>query len=207
VSRSPADTPHRGHHEGGLTLVELLVVMTIMGLVSAILLNLLDRTTSLVARASADVQAENEGQQALRTMTQDIRAASPVSPPIAFTGSTTGACPTVPTPGTCLRFTILRGTIAFPACQSTITYGLLTDWVQRTRSDANCSSDLSVSRKLVSSVANGSTPLFTYHAADGAVLTSGQASASSVRVTLQISYQGGRQPITLTSTLSLRNAR
>ena len=205
MSRSPADTPQRDHHEGGLTLVELLVVMTIMGLVSAILLTLLDRTTSLVATASADVQAENEGQQALRTMTQDVRAASPDT--IAFTGSTTGACPTAPSPGTCLRFTILRGTIAFPACQSTITYGLLTDWVQRTRSDANCSSDLSVSRKLVSSVANGSTSLFTYFAADGDALTSGQASASAVVVTLQVSYQGGQQPITLTSTLTLRNAR
>jgi prepilin-type N-terminal cleavage/methylation domain-containing protein len=205
VSRSPADTPHRGHDEGGLTLVELLVVMTIMGLVSAILLNLLDRTTSLVATASADVQAENEGRQALRTMTQDIRAASPAS--IAFTSSTTGACPTSPTPGTCLTFTILRGTAAQPACQSTITYGLLADWVQWTRSDAACPTNLSVSRKLVSSVANGSTPLFTYHAADGAALTSGQASASSVRVTLKVSYRGGQQPITLTSTLSLRNAR
>jgi type II secretory pathway pseudopilin PulG len=188
-----------------MTLVELLVVMSVMVLVSAILLNLLDDTTSLVARASADVQAENDGRLALRAMTQDVRAASPTS--IAFTSSTSGACPSTPTPGTCLQFTVLRSTPANPNCQSAITYGLLTDWVQRTRSDTNCASNVTVNRKLVANVANGSTPLFAYYGADGAELTSGQAAAHVIRITLKLSYQGGQQPITLISTMSLRNAR
>jgi prepilin-type N-terminal cleavage/methylation domain-containing protein len=205
VSRCPAGGRQRGRGEDGMTLVELLVVMSVMALVSAILLNLLDDTTSLVARASADVQAENDSRLALRTMTQDIRAASPSS--IAFTGSTSGACPTSPTPATCLRFTILRSTQANPNCQSVITYGLQTDWVQRTRSDTNCASNVTVSRNLITNVANGSAPLFTYYGADGATLTSSQTAAHAIKVTLKVSYQGGQQAITLTSTLSLRNAR
>jgi type II secretory pathway pseudopilin PulG len=205
VSRPPAGGRHADHGEDGLTLVELLVVSSVMVLVSAILLNMLDHTTSTVARASADVQAENDGRLALRTLTQDVRAADP--PSIAFTGTTSGACSTTPTPGTCLRFAVLRGTPANPNCQSVVTYGLLTGWVQRTRSDANCASNVTVSRPLLANVANGSTPLFSYYGADGATLTSGQAAARAIGITLKVSYQGGQQTITLTSTLTLRNAR
>ncbi|HEX6673820.1 MAG TPA: type II secretion system protein [Actinomycetes bacterium] len=205
MSRPPTGGRPGDHGEDGVTLVELLVVMSITVLVSAILLNMLDHTTSLVARASADVQAESEGRLALRTLTQDVRAADPSS--IAFTGTTSGACSTTPTPGTCLRFAILRGTPAYPNCQSVVTYGLLTSWVQRTRSDANCARNVTVSRQLVANVANGSTALFSYYGADGAALTSGQAAAHAIGITLKVSYQGGQQAITLTSTLTLRNAR
>jgi type II secretory pathway pseudopilin PulG len=189
----------------GLTMVELTVVMAVMVLVTAILLGLLDHTTAIFRRASDDVQAENEGRLALRTMTQDIRAASPAS--IAFTGTVSGACPATPAAATCLRFTVERGTAAAPDCRSTITYGLHAGWVQQTRADSACPAPLNLSRKLITSVANGATPLFTYYGDDGAALTSGQAGASSIKVTLLVDYRGAQQPLTLVSTLSLRNAR
>jgi Tfp pilus assembly protein PilW len=195
-----------GRREDGLTVIELTVVLAVMVLVTAILLGLLDHTTAIFRRASDDVQAENEGRLALRTMTQDIRAASPAS--IAFTGTVSGACPATPTPATCLRFTVERGTAAAPNCRSTITYGLQANWVQQTRADsAACPSPLNLSRKLITGVANGTTPLFTYYGDDGAALGSGQAGASSIKVTLLVDYQGAQQPLSLVSTLSLRNAR
>jgi Tfp pilus assembly protein PilW len=194
-----------GRREDGLTMVELTVVMAVMALVTAILLGLLDHTTAIYKRASDDVQAENEGRLALRTMTEDVRGASPAT--IAFAGTVSGACPATPTPSTCLRFTIERDTTANPSCRSVVTYGLMAGWVQQTRDDSGCASDRDVSRKLVTGVANGTTPLFSYYDDNGAPLTSGQAGASSVRVTLLVSYQGAARPLTLTSTLSLRNAR
>jgi type II secretory pathway pseudopilin PulG len=187
-----------------MTMMELLVVMAISLLVGAVLLGFLDNTTSVVGRATNDVHAENDARLALRTMTQDIRAARPSS--ISFT-STPGACPATPAAANCLSFTILRGTAANPNCQTTVTYGLLAGWVQQTRSDANCQSNTSFSRRLIGNVANGSTPLFTYYGAGGTALSSGQAAATSIKVTLVVTYLGGQQPLTFSSTLSLRNAR
>jgi Tfp pilus assembly protein PilW len=191
--------------EDGVTLVELLVTMAITLVVSGMILGFLQTTTAVVARTSNDVQAENDARLALRTMTQDIRAASPSS--IGFASATSGACPAAPTANTCLAFTILRGTAAAPTCRSTVTYGLLADRVQQTRSDANCPTNLNISRSLIGNVANGSTPLFTYYDALGSPLTTGQATAKTVKVTLVVTYTGGQQPLTLTSTLALRNAR
>jgi hypothetical protein len=194
-----------GRGQDGLTVVELTVVMAVMVLVTAILLGLLDHTTAVYRRATDDVQAENEGRLALRTMTEDVRGASPAS--IAFTGAVSGACPATPTPATCLRFTIERDTTANPSCRSVVTYGLMADWVQQTRDDSGCAGNRDVSRKLITGVTNGTTPLFSYYDSSGASLTSGQAAASSVKVTLLVGYQGAQQPLTLSSTLSLRNAR
>jgi Tfp pilus assembly protein PilW len=200
--------PRRGDRDqAGTTLVELLAVMAISLLVVAILLGFLDNITSVVGRATADVQAENDARLAVRTMTQDIRAARPSS--ISFTSliPTAGACPATPTSANCLSFRIHRASATHPNCQTTITYGLLPGWVQQTRSDAGCVSNIATSRRLIGNVANGSTPLFSYYGADGAALTSGQAAATSIRVTLVVTYPGGQQPLSFTSTLSLRNAR
>jgi type II secretory pathway pseudopilin PulG len=194
-----------GGGEDGVTLVELLVVMAISMVVAGVVLGFLETTTSVVARTSNDVQAENDARVALRTMTQDIRAADPSS--IAFTSATVGACPTTPTPGDCLSFAILRGTTAAPSCRSTITYGLLADRVRQTRSDSNCPTTVSISRALIGNLSNGTTPLFSYYDDQGNQLTSGQATAKTVKITLVVTYTGGPSPLTLTSTVALRNAR
>ena len=190
--------------EDGVTLVEVLVTMSILLLVAGILLGFLEQTTRLVARTSNDVQAENDARLALRAITQDIRAASPST--IAFAGPA-AACPATPTPATCLSFTIARNTAAAPSCRTTVTYGLMASSVRQTRSDANCSSDHSVTRTLIDNVANGTTALFSYYNAQGGQLSSGQAAAKTVKVTLLVAYTGGQEPLSLTSSLALRNAR
>jgi type II secretory pathway pseudopilin PulG len=207
VSRLRVLSGDGGQGQAGLTVTELVVVMALMGLVSAVLLGFLNNTTSTVGRASADVQAENDARLALRTMTQDIRAARPST--ISFTSliPTPGACPTTPSAATCLSFSIYRGTVARPDCRTTVTYGQLDGWVQQTRSDANCANNISISRRLIGNLANGSTPLFSYYDAAGVAMTSAQATATSVKVTLIVTYPGGQQPLSFTSTLSLRNAR
>jgi prepilin-type N-terminal cleavage/methylation domain-containing protein len=197
--------PAGGGGQDGLTLVELLVTMAVSLLVAGIVLGFLNDTTSVVARTGNDVQAENDARVALRTMTEDLRAASPGS--IGFTGPTAGTCPATPTAATCLSFTILRDTASAPSCRTTMTYGLLASAVQRTRSDANCPANVSFGRALVGNVANGATPLFTYYDAQGNQLTSGQAAAKTIRVTLLVTYTGGQGPLTATSTVALRNAR
>jgi type II secretory pathway pseudopilin PulG len=207
MSRPWPESGYGGAGQAGVTLIELVVVMAVTLLVSAVLLGFLDNTFSVAGRATADIQAENDARLALRTMTQDIRAARPTS--ISFTSliPTSGACPTAPSAANCLSFTIYRGTATRPDCQTTVTYGLLAGWVQQTRSDSNCATNISISRRLIGNVANGSTPLFSYYDASGAPMTSGQAAATSVTVTLAVTYPGGQQPLSFTSTLSLRNAR
>jgi prepilin-type N-terminal cleavage/methylation domain-containing protein len=207
VSRLRPVSGHDDRDQAGMTLVELLVVIVVSLIVGAVLLGFLDNTTSVVGRATNDIQAENDARLALRSMTQDIRAARPGSISSTSLIPTAGACPTTPTAASCLSFRIRRGTATRPDCQTIVTYGLLAGWVQQTRSDADCASNITISRRLIGNVANGSTPLFTYYNAGGAALSSGQAAATSVKVTLVVTYPGGQQPLTFTSTLSLRNAR
>jgi type II secretory pathway pseudopilin PulG len=197
---------HAGRGQAGMTLTELVVALSITLLVGTVLLGFLDNTTSVVGRTTADIEAENDARLALRTMTQDIRAASPSS--ISFTSLlAASACPTTPTAANCLSFRISRATATRPSCQTTVAYGLLSGWVQQTRSDANCATNLTISRKLIGNVVNGSTPLFSYYNASGAAMSSGQAAATSIKVSMVVSYPGGQQPLTFTSMLSLRNAR
>ena len=192
--------------EAGLTLVELLVTMAIGTIVAGMVLGFLVNTTSVVARTENDVQAENDARLAMRTLTEDIRAANPST--IGFSSGTAGACPSAPTAGTCIAFTIVRATSANPNCRSTVTYGLLSDRVQQTRQDANCPTNLSITRPLITNVVNtSSSPLLTYYDALGNQLSSGQAAARTVKVTLIVTYSGDLQPLTLTSTVALRNAR
>jgi Tfp pilus assembly protein PilW len=197
--------PATGCGEDGVTLIELLVTMALSMLVAGIVLGFLQNTTTVVARTGNDVQAENDARLALRAMTADIRAASPDT--IGFTGPTSTACPTTPTAGSCLRFTVVRNTAAAPNCRTTVTYGLVSGSVRQTRTDANCPTNASIARPLIANVANGTTSLFTDYDAQGNALTSGQAAATTIKVTLVVTYTGGQAPLTLSSTLALRNAR
>ncbi len=195
-----------GDAEAGLTLVALLVTLTILVLVSGVLFGFLDNTTALVQRAGNDVSAENDARLALRTMTQDIRAAA-TNPPIGFSSPDYPACPATPAPASCLGLVIKRGTAANPNCTSRVTYRLTAGSVRQARTDAGCASNLSLDRSLIANVANGATPLFAYYDRQGNLLSSGQAAASSVRVNLLVTYHGAQGPLAFSSTVALRNAR
>ena len=191
--------------ERGFTLTEVLVTLAVMSIAMAIAFSFIDQVTSISSRASNDVDTENTARLALRTMTEDIRAASPAT--IAFTGASS-ACPAAPTSATCLTFTVLRDTVANPSCQSAITYGLLTTAIMENRTDTGCASNRTMTGKtIISGVVNGTTALFTYYDKQGNLLTSGQANAGSVGVTIMVQYQKNSPVLTLSSYASLRNAR
>jgi prepilin-type N-terminal cleavage/methylation domain-containing protein len=200
-----ATRPGLDRGQDGFTLVELLITMALGTIVAAIAFGFLANVMSLVSRNENRVQAENNARLALRAMTQPIRAAQPDS--IGFTGPTSGACPAPPTPANCLSFTIARGTTIAPTCRTTVTFGLLADQIQETSTDADCPTTTSRSRVLIGDVANGATPLFSYYDAQGNPLSSGQAAAKTVKLTLTLTYPGAQAPLTLTSALALRNAR
>jgi prepilin-type N-terminal cleavage/methylation domain-containing protein len=191
--------------ERGFTIIELFVTLGLMSIAMAIAFAFISQFTTASGRAITDVNAENNARLALRTITEDIRAARPAT--IAFTGASS-TCPSSPTAGTCLSFTILRDTEAKPACQSVITYGLLSGSVKETRQDSGCVTNIAFAGKTVlSSVVNGSTALFAYYDKQGNLLTSGQSAAGSVSVTLMLQYQANSPILNLTSYASLRNAR
>jgi prepilin-type N-terminal cleavage/methylation domain-containing protein len=191
--------------ERGFTLIETLVTLGLMSIAMVIAFAFIDNVTSISSRASNDVIAEDNLRLALRTLTEDIRAASP--PTITFTGPAS-TCPTASTPGTCISFTIVRDTSANPSCQSVITYGLLGSALKESRTDTGCATNLTMTGKTISSsVVNGTTPLFSYYDKQGNPLTSGQESAGSVGIVLLVQYQTNSPILSLSTYASLRNAR
>jgi prepilin-type N-terminal cleavage/methylation domain-containing protein len=191
--------------ERGFTLIEVLVTLGLMSIVMVIAFAFLTQMTNVSSQAINDVNSEGNGRIALRTITEDIRAAKPAT--ITFTGGST-TCPSSPTPGTCMSFTVVRDTVANPACQSVITYGLLSASVRETRQDSGCVRNIAFTGKtVIPNVMNGATSLFTYYDKQGNLITSGQASAGSVGVLLMLQYQPQMPVLTLSSYASLRNAR
>jgi MSHA biogenesis protein MshO len=191
--------------ESGFTLVELTVTMAILSVVSLMAFVFINQMTNVSSRAINDVVTENNARLVLRTMTEDLRAASPST--ITFTGPAS-TCPTSSTAGTCLSFTILRNTSTYPSCQSSIIYGLLPSTIAETRTDTGCAANLTLTGKtILSGVTNGTTPLFAYYDKQGTALTTGQAAAASIGVTLIVQYQTNSPALTFSGYASLRNAR
>lgn len=190
----------------GFTLIELMVVVLIMGIVTFMVLNFFDGMQKTVGRATNDVFSENELRIALRTMTEDIRAAKPGLGNITFTSPT--ACPATPSASNCLRFTVLRTTAANPTCQSIITYGLVGTLLKSTRTDSNCAQNRAFTNKtVIGSVVNGSAAVFTYYDDNGNILSASQSSAATVKVTLNVEYQKNAPVLSISSFAALRNAR
>lgn len=209
--------------EQGVTLLELVVVVLLLGIVGTILLNFLDNTTSVTARATSNVVKENEGRQAMRELTQDVRAANKIA---SSAPSGDPACPasTFPSyPGsykTCLRFEIQRSVDATQACpKSVITYGLANGVLRKSRIDyaANCSTITRqvTGRTVATGVRNAAaTPLFEYFNSANQPIT-GTAStdiplyvkAASIRVNLLLQYKKNAPDINITSAVALRNNR
>lgn len=214
----------RRQDESGFNLIELAVTVLIFGIVSVTLLNFLDNTTTISARATASSVRENEGRQALRTITQEVRAANKILTALPTGVSAVNACsfPTFPgSYGRCLMFEVQRSTDATLTCpKSVIAIGLQNaatiGTVIYTRVDfaSNCTTETRrTGGRLVDRVVNGlGTPLFEYYNASGALLTTAAGAdayvkASSVRVNLLLQYKTGAAPLRLNSVVALRNNR
>lgn len=201
----------RAESDSGMTMMELVVTMAVMTVVVAILFGILDTTSRIVTRGNGDLTAANNLQLAMRTMSEDVRAATQIT----FTNATSGACPSAPTSGNCLSFVVSHNVSgSFPNCKTTVTYGLVPDSssgtltgykIARTTKQTNCASTLGGTTTLLSNVQNSS--LFSYY--DGAenALSVGQAQAKSIQISLAVIYTKGGTPVTLSGFVALRNAR
>jgi len=200
--------------------MELVVATSVLLIFTAMALQFLVTANSDTNRTTKDVTAENNARNALRLMTEDIRAADPITTVYPSTSS----CPSggsYPTGfASCLSFTVVHNSAAGVNCpKSVITYGFVSNAIKRDEVDydSNCAatttSRTTTGKTVLSSVVNPSgTKVFRYFDSSGTEVTSTTdsapyQSAAAVMVTLVVQYQSGAPNITVSSTAALRNNR
>lgn len=220
-------------NEDGFTLIEVLVTGAVMVLVAFATLQFFDSTTNLSTRTNRNIEAEKDAEIALKSMTQDIRGANPISATYPTTSSCAAGLSFSTGSGypNCLRFVVTHsananqfcidaevGRVAAPYTRHT--YGLVGQSVlhDRTEYNADCSVDTARSATglvVITSVVNasqpGAPPLFRYYNRQGAQITTTTATnvvnAATVHVDLVIQYRETAPLLKLTSVASLRNNR
>jgi prepilin-type N-terminal cleavage/methylation domain-containing protein len=218
----------RRRGEGGMSLVELMVVLVMTSIVSALVYAVLIDSTQVAARADNSVRAENNGRLALRAISQDIRAAVQIRTATSTTACTTGL--TYPAGfATCVGFLIPHTTSASAAettvagnptpiaCPySNITYGLKSGVIREDRTDYNASCVATSSftgKAILGSVTNTSAQaMFTFYDLFGNRLGASSTvaeyqKAGSVTMQIYLNYQKSAPDISLMATAALRNDR
>lgn len=215
--------------ESGVTIVEVTLTMLILAIVLTVAFDFLDRTSKITVKTDTHARAEDETQRALRTVTQHLRGALPI----------TGACTTADFPtgyGNCVQFTVPRTTTASGTCNETrFVIGLVDDpsasapadekllRIDRHEHSAMSSCPLAAAAVptssltkvyLVQRVVNNATsePLFTYYNTEGQAISTTTAAgiaavpkAATVKVSLHVRYRTGSPAISLDSSAALRN--
>ncbi len=190
----------------GFTIVELSVVLLLISIVTAIGFSFLDNTTSVTSRVASDVETEQTAQWTLRTMTEDLRAATGIQPCASGTYKT------------CIVFDIPSSAKFGTRCpERRITYAMVGTALQQTRLDYTSACGLpatSTAVTILAGVQNGtSTAVFTYYDNNQNVIDAINAPASvpqavEIAVTLRLSYATNVSVVlNLFSTASLRNNR
>jgi type II secretory pathway pseudopilin PulG len=204
--------------ECGMTLVEVTLTMLILAVVLFVAFDFLDRASIITVKTDAQARAEDDTQRALRTVTQHVRGALPI------TGTCTGAG--FPTSyANCVRFDVPRVATTTGNCAVTkFVVGLVDDPDLSAPADekllrvdrqevtgTSCSGPVTPPATVVLErvVNDGTQPLFTYFGQDGnaipATSTASVPKAATVRVTLSVRYRTGSNPITFTNAAALRN--
>lgn len=200
--------------ERGVTVVEVMVTMLVLAIVTFMAFDFLDRSTRIAVRTETQAQAEDDTQRSLRTVTQHLRGALPI----------TGTCTTASYPttyGNCVRFNVPRGTSGFSTCARTeFAMGLLGTGTEKqlvydrqefTGTTTCAAGPLSSGSVLLERVVNtAAQPLFTYYGDDGSVIDPATAAASvpgaaSVKVSLHVRFRTDADPILMSSVAALRN--
>lgn len=200
--------------EDGFTAVELMVTVLVMSIVSFMLFNFLDASTNLTSRATLHTRAQQSAELAMRTVTEDLRAANPI---------TAAPCGTYKD---CVTFEVQRASQTGRTCEKTvITYTLASGTLRRSLTEntwtgSACAVTRSISNyPLLDSMTNTTaTPLLTYYDNKGAALDPAsqaatlvkkpsQGGTASVKVTFVVSYKANAPTLTLSSVLALRNNR
>ena len=215
----------RGNDESGMTIVEVTLTMLILSIVLVMALDFMDRASRLTLRAEAHGRTEDEVQRAMRTVTQQVRAAKPIAGPCSATTDVppAGQSALPAGYGNCIQVTVPRSDSALDACDATTyIFGIVTrttDGVRLlvenrrpvTQSGSTCITGAPTGRRvLLEKIDNdGTQPLFIYYAADGLVIPSTNTAtvpkASSVKVTLAARFRAEADPVLLSSRAALRN--
>jgi prepilin-type N-terminal cleavage/methylation domain-containing protein len=184
--------------DSGYSLIELLVVIILLGVVGSII------TTTLVSGMRSTRQTQNRAystenvQAQLERIARDIRVADPIRAASATSitlDNMRGAGPG------CVRETwalssgnLVRTAITFSAWASCSVY------------PATATPTSTVTQTVVSSIANGSTPIFAYKDASGAALASPTPSkVAVVHVVLVQAGKEGRASVTFETSVGVRN--
>lgn len=189
--------------EGGFTLIELMVAMSVLVIASMALLNFLEGTTNVTARVEKNVASEESLQVALRTVTSDLRSATALS---ACSGIDYRTCVTIDIPRT-------SGTSACPARR--MRYWLSSGNLLASRTDYNagCTTSTTVySTKRVLTGVTSTGAIFSYYDKYGTSIdplssdSTAVPAASSVSVSLKVA-QGvkGAPDVSLSAPAALRN--
>lgn len=211
--------------EDGFSLVELVVVMAVFGIILALAFRFLITVTDTTAAAQTSTAVQSQLELALRTISEDVRAATAISPSCPAGGTAPASY------ATCLQFTVDHDPNPTDLCpRSVITYWLATATVNGKsigtvyESSTNyagtpdaCTASTGYNNlPVITALGNGSTPLFTYADSFGNPLAVSGASpspvtafqrAASVTVTLVDDPGGKVAPTELATTVALRNNR
>lgn len=209
-------TLHRS--EDGFTAVELSVTVVLMAIVSFMLLGFLDSSTTLTTRAALQTRAQQDAERALRIVTEDLRAANPIT-----TSPCTGGFKD------CVTFDVVRVSQTGRDCEKTvISYKLTATTLTRSLTENTWNgTGCSVRRQLadypiLSDVTNATTspaePVFTYYDNRGTVLNPAtqasmitrkpsQGGTATVKLSLVVKFMKSAPALRLTSYAALRNSR
>lgn len=195
--------------EDGFTLVELLITVVLIAVVGTISFAFVDQVTATSSTGTRQLASESDAQTVLRTMTQELRGANPISTSTA--SLPTGTCPTgtaFPTATTaapgyqnCIRFALVHSRVnankcvttefgTIPAPYEVVTYGLVNGTLYRheakftyVSATAPCTGSVPAGpgRVLLRGLTNAAhaKPLFTYSDAAGAPIGGTQPVAAA----------------------------
>ncbi len=207
----------RRDDDDGFTLVELAVVMLLLSIVTAMLYGFLDGTSNATARIALHTRAQRDAELAMRTITQDLRAASPIlSAPCGSYAN-------------CMTFEVQRAAQTGHACEKTVIgYALASGALQRSLTEntwtgASCAvtrtvDNLPILTSVVNATVAPTTPLFVYYDNKGVVLDPStqattlvkkpsQGGTASIKVSFVVRYKSNAPVLTLSSLAALRNSR
>lgn len=203
--------------EEGVTLVELVVAMMLLSMLSLMLFTFVNGLTTFTTRADRHVHAEQEAQLALRKVTEEIRAASPI---VDDAGCAAGF-------QDCLRFDLPRVVNFTHDCERRrISYRLdrstgrllrdSADWVWDSSVSACVQTNAVVGKVMMKSLDfPAATDLFIYTDQAGTTITDpavipdppSVGGTAAVKVNLIVEYQKDAPDLVLASNAVLRNNR
>lgn len=199
--------------------------MLILSVVVFAAFDFIDHTSMLTVRTETQARAADDAQRALRTVTQELRGASPIGAPCTATTDT--ASPSLPAGyANCVQFTVVRTKNALDTCTRTIHVfalvpnGATSRLVENrtsyagtgTPNSATCPATTVASRRVVLDNLVNTEPLFTWLRGDGSAISTTSATAatdvpkaSSVRVALHVRHRSNAPALRFTGVAALRN--